>query len=190
MEVKDCATTALRRLRLGRRGYLPCHPITLARAPKPHSQSRKGLTVIPTGVLTGCRSLLLLYLVRDAPHPALASTSATRQRAPPRHTHADGHLAPLILHISAQGSNSLTSIPAGSFSGLTSLQKLYLVRDALNSALASQLASLATALRLANRHVDGRLAPFPPRAEQQPAHEHPGWVLQRPHELAGVVSRA
>ena len=48
----------------------------------------------------------------------------------------DGRFTPYNLPIPEKNHNRLTSIPAGSFSNLTSLWILYLVRDASRPALA------------------------------------------------------
>ena len=50
--------------------------------------------------------------------------------------HVDGRFTPYTLPIPEQSYNQLTSIPAGTFSNLSSLQTLYLVRDAPRPALA------------------------------------------------------
>ena len=70
------------------------------------------------------------------PTPLLLPPSAifTAPRLTTRHV--DGRLA-LYPPLPEQESNNFTNIPDGTFSGLTSLKQLYLVRDAPHTALAS-----------------------------------------------------
>ena len=72
--------------------------------------------------------------MRPAPlsFPSIAQLGAIH----PAMRRVDGRFTPYTLPILEQHCNQLTSIPSGSFSDLTSLRELYLVRDAPRPALA------------------------------------------------------
>ena len=97
-------------------------------------QRNNNLTSIPTGSFSDLTGLQTLELVRDAPRPALAPI--LRSVVHPAMRRVDGRFTLYTLPIREQHNNQLTSISAGSFSNLTSLQTLELVRDALRPSLA------------------------------------------------------
>ena len=122
-------------------------------------QNVNQITSISPESFSTLTSLKTLWLVRDAhrrasPHQALYSSSIST----PACVRGSRHLTPLTLPIPEQGVNQLTSIPPGSFSNLTSLQTLDLVRDAPRPALAP-IAHLG-APHPAMRCVKGRFTPY------------------------------
>jgi hypothetical protein len=70
------------------------------------------------------------------PAPLLLPSIAHLGAFHPTMRRVDGRFTIYTLPIPEQSFNQLTSIPAGSFSNLTSLSILYLVRDAPRFALA------------------------------------------------------
>ena len=132
-------------------------------------QNNNLLTSIPAGSFSNLASLQFLYLVRDAPRPALAPIYRSPRRVLlPTMRDVNDCFIPPHLPIPEQDSNRLTSIPVGSFSGLTSLKQLFLVRDAPRPALAS--------IYLSPRRVPLHHAP----CQQQLHSTHP------PHPRAGI----
>ena len=99
-------------------------------------QGYNQLTSIPAGSFSTLTSLRSLLLVRDAPRPDFSNIHRSPRRFPRAMRRVDDCFTPYTLPIPEQNNNMLTSIPSGSFSTLTSLQTLYLVRDEPRPALA------------------------------------------------------